>query len=279
MIGDINTKRLHGLSFQAGNHTMSWIGNGGTILRYNYAMPETVQLFITCLVDSFFPQVGEAMVRVLNRAGVHVEFPFAQTCCGQPAFNAGLRSEARPLAEHTLQVFEQTTGPVIIPSGSCAAMVRHGYLELFRNDTKWLPRAQALAARAYEFSEYLVDGRGVTELGARWDGKLTYHPSCHLLRGLGVDRQPRLLLSQVQGAEIIELPEGEDCCGFGGVFSVEHPELSAEFLKRKISNLEKTKSPTLVVADSGCLMHIQGGLHRQGKSQRVVHIAEVLDNQ
>jgi L-lactate dehydrogenase complex protein LldE len=121
-----------------------------------------------------------------------------------------------------------------------------------------------------------VDVRGVSDLGACWPGKLTYHASCHLLRGLGVDRQPRLLLSRVKGVEIVELPEREDCCGFGGVFSVEHPELSAEFLKRKISNLETTESPTLVVADTGCRMHIQGGLVRQGKSQQVVHIAEVL---
>jgi L-lactate dehydrogenase complex protein LldE len=241
-------------------------------------MAETVQLFITCLIDSFFPHIGESMVHVLNRAGVHVEFPSAQTCCGQPAFNAGLRSEARPLAEHTLQVFERTRGAVIIPSGSCAAMVRHGYLELFKDDPHWLSRARSLAERVYEFTEYLVDVRGVTDLGARWPGKLTYHASCHLLRGLGVDRQPRQLLAGVQDAELVDLPDFNDCCGFGGVFSVEHPELSAEFLKRKITNLEITSSPTLVVCDTGCLMHIQGGLHRQGKSQRIVHIAEVLDS-
>ena len=239
-------------------------------------MSETVQLFITCLIDTFFPHVGTAMVDVLNRAGVGVEFLSAQTCCGQPAFNAGLRSEARPLAEHTIRVFEKTTGNIIIPSGSCAAMVRYGYLELFKDDPKWLERARTLAARTFEFTEYLVDVRAVTDIGSRWPGKLTYHPSCHLSRGLGVDRQPRALLAAVEQAEIVELPECEDCCGFGGVFSVEHPELSAEMLKRKISNLEATPAPTLVVCDAGCLMHIQGGLHRQGKRQRVLHIAEIL---
>ena len=239
---------------------------------------ETVQLFVTCLIDSFFPNIGTAIVHVLNRAGVSVEFPTAQTCCGQPAFNAGMRSQARPLAEHTLKVFEKTTGDIIIPSGSCAAMLRYGYLELFKEDPLWLARARTLAGRVHEFTEYLVDVRGISDLGSRWTGKLTYHPSCHLLRLLGVDRQPRLLLSCVRDAEIIELPEREDCCGFGGVFSMEHPELSAEFLKRKITNLEKTASPTLVVCDTGCLMHIQGGLHRVKKTQRVVHIAEVLDN-
>ena len=244
-------------------------------------MPKTeiVQLFVTCLIDSFFPDVGESIVHVLNRAGVQVEFPAAQTCCGQPAFNAGLRSQARPLAEHTLAVFEKAPGDIIIPSGSCAAMLRFGYLELFKDDPAWLRRAQKLAGRVYEFTEYLVDVRGISNLGSRWPGKLTYHPSCHLLRGLGVDLQPRRLLEHVREAEIIELPDREDCCGFGGIFSVEHPELSAEFLKRKISNLEKTGSPILVVCDTGCLMHIQGGLQRQGKTARVVHIAEVLNSQ
>jgi len=217
-------------------------------------------------------------VRVLNRAGVSVGFPAGQTCCGQPAFNAGLRSQARPLAELTIKTFEKTSGDIILPSGSCAAMLRSGYLELFKDDPPWLARAQSLAERVHEFTEYLVDVRGISDLGSRWPGKLTYHPTCHLLRLLGVDRQPRLLLANVREAEIIELPEREDCCGFGGVFSVEHPELSGEFLKRKIANLEKTNSPTLVVCDTGCLMHIQGGLHRQKMEQRVVHIAEVLDS-
>jgi L-lactate dehydrogenase complex protein LldE len=241
-------------------------------------MTETVQLFVTCLIDSFYPQIGTALVAVLNRAGVKVDFPAGQTCCGQPAFNAGLRQDARPLAEHTIRVFERTSGAVIIPSGSCAAMLRHSYLELFKDDPVWLPRARALAARSYEFAEFLVDVRGVTDLGARWHGKLSYHASCHLLRGLGVDRQPRLLLAEVKEAELVELPGFDECCGFGGVFSVEHPEISAEMLKRKVVNLETTASPTLVVGDAGCLMHIQGGLHRQGKSQHVVHLAEVLAN-
>jgi L-lactate dehydrogenase complex protein LldE len=238
---------------------------------------ETVQLFVTCLIDSFFPHLGEAIVHVLNRAGVRVDFPPTQTCCGQPAFNAGLRSQARPLAKHTIKVFEKTSGEIIVPSGSCTAMLRYGYLELFKDDPEWLKRAQSLVGRVHEFSEYLVDVRGLSDLGSRWPGKLTYHPSCHLLRMLGVDRQPRLLMAHVQDAEVVELPEREDCCGFGGIFSVEHPELSAEFLKRKLANLEKTGAPTLVVCDTGCLMHIQGGLHRKGKQQHVVHIAEILD--
>jgi len=237
-----------------------------------------IQLFITCLVDTFYPETGEAIVSIFRRLGITVEFPADQTCCGQPAFNAGLRSDARPLAEHTIRIFENLPGEVVLPSGSCAHMLKHGYLELFADDPQWLERAQKLATRTFEFTQYLVDFLGVTDLGACWDGKLTYHPSCHLSRGMGIDRQPRALLAAVEGAEIIELPHQEDCCGFGGVFSIEHPELSAEFLKRKISNLEATGSPSLVVADTGCRMHIAGGLHRQKKMQRVFHIAEILNH-
>lgn len=238
----------------------------------------TAQLFITCLVDTFFPEAGEAIVNVLTRASVDVDFPPDQTCCGQPPFNAGLRAEARPMAEQTIRAFESAKGDVVIPSGSCAHMLRHNYEELFADDPLWLPRAKALAARTYEFTEYLVDVLGVTDFGARWDGPLTYHPTCHLHRGLGIDRQPKALLANVRGADIIELPAAEDCCGFGGIFSIEHPELSAEMLKRKVANLEKTESPTLVVADAGCLMHIQGGLKRQRKNQKVLHIAEILNS-
>jgi L-lactate dehydrogenase complex protein LldE len=253
-----------------------------------------VQLFITCLVDTFYPETGEAIVSILRQLGVSVNFPSAQTCCGQPQFNAGLRVEARQMAVHMIEAFEQNLAKadpsappqdkpsqgyhVVSPSGSCVHMIRHNYPELFANDPEWLPRAQALAKRTFEFSEYLVDVLGVTDLGAHWDGALTYHPSCHLSRGLGIDRQPRALLAQVKGAQILELPEAQDCCGFGGIFSVAHPELSAEFLKRKIGNLEKTGAPTLVVADTGCIMHIAGGLHRQRKQQKVVHIAEVLNH-
>lgn len=238
----------------------------------------TVQLFVTCLVDSFFPKTGEAVVDILHRLGIGVDFAHEQTCCGQPAFNAGLRKDARAIAEHTIKVFENTTGDIVTPSGSCAHMFRHNYPELFEGDSIWYPRAEALSARTYEFTEYLVDKLGIADVSAKWDGLLSYHPSCHTLRGINVDKQPRALLANIQGAKLIELPHAEECCGFGGIMSVEHPELSAEWLKRKISNLEMTKSPTLVVTDAGCLMHIAGGLNRQKKSQRVMHIAEVLNH-
>jgi L-lactate dehydrogenase complex protein LldE len=237
-----------------------------------------VQFLVTCLVDSFYPQTGEAIVDILQRLAIDVAFARNQTCCGQPPFNAGLRADARPVAEHTIRIFESTAGDIVIPSGSCAHMIKHGYPELFADDAAWLKRAKSLGDRVFEFTEYLVDRLGVTDLGARWDGTLTYHPSCHGLRGMRIDRQPRALLANVKGAQIVDLPAAEDCCGFGGIFSVEHPELSAEWLKRKIGNFEATSSPTLVVTEAGCRMHIAGGLHRQGKPQRVVHIAEVLAN-
>jgi L-lactate dehydrogenase complex protein LldE len=240
-------------------------------------MPSTVQLFVTCIIDTLYPQTGEAVVRVLERAGARVSFPPGQTCCGQPAFNAGLRMQARKMAIQTIRAFEPYPGPVVVPSGSCAAMIRHSYAELFAEDPKWLPRALALAGRTFEFSEFLVDVLGVTDLGARFDGRFTYHSSCHLLRELGVDNQPRALLANVQLADFVELPKTEECCGFGGVFSVEHPEISNAMLERKIAYLEKSGASVVVSCDAGCVTNINGGLHRKNKLQRAVHIADILD--
>ena len=240
-------------------------------------MPTTVQLFVTCILDTLYPETGEAVVRVLKRAGARVSFPPGQTCCGQPAFNAGLRKQARKMAIQTINAFEPFPGPVVVPSGSCAAMIRHSYAELFADDPKWLERALTLAERTFEFSEFLVDVLGVTDLSARFEGKLTYHSSCHLLRELGVDRQPRALLAAVRNAEFIELPNTGDCCGFGGVFSVEHPEVSNAMLERKITNLEMSGASVVVSCDAGCVTNINGGLHRKHKNQRAVHIADILD--
>jgi L-lactate dehydrogenase complex protein LldE len=239
-------------------------------------MSKTVQLFVTCLIDTLQPRIGESVVKVLEKAGMTVKFPLSQTCCGQPPFNAGMRYEARKMAIQTIQVLEKDPAAVVIPSGSCAAMLRHGYPELFAKDPVWLPRAEELAARTYEFSEFLVDVLGIIDFGARFPGEATYHSSCHLLRGLGVDRQPRALLANVQDLKLVELPYADECCGFGGVFSVEHPEISAEMLDRKIGNIEITQASMAIVADTGCLIHIQGGLNRKRKPQRVLHIAEVL---
>lgn len=240
-------------------------------------MSETVQLFITCILDTLYPETGEAVVRVLRRAGARVDFPSGQTCCGQPAFNAGMREQARQMAQHTIRIFESTTGWVVIPSGSCAAMVRHGYGELFQNDPIWYPRAQALADRTVELTELLVDKLGVIDLGARFPARIAYHASCHLSRELGVTQQPRLLLEAVKEATLVELPEFQDCCGFGGLFSIEHPAVSKAMLDRKIQNFEKSGADIMVACDSGCLAHINGGLHRKGMQPCGMHIADILD--
>jgi len=239
-------------------------------------MSKIVQLMITCIMDTLYPQTGEAVVRVLERAGVEVQLPRGQTCCGQPAFNAGLRSDARRMAIHTIQVFENTPGDVVVPSGSCAGMIRYQYPELFAGDSAWLPRAQALAERTFELTEYLVDELGVTDLGASYQGRLTYHASCHLLREMGVSRQPQVLLSAVRGAEVVALPGEQECCGFGGVFSVEHPGISTAMVERKIANLESTGAERMVICDAGCITNINGALHRQGKPPRAVYIADIL---
>ena len=242
-------------------------------------MPDAVQLFITCIVDTFYPEIGESIVNVFRRLGVQVEFPQGQTCCGQPAFNAGMNELARQLAMHSITVFESShKGAVVTPSGSCASMIRHNYPKLFARDPIWGPRAKTLAARTYEFTEYLVDVLGVVDVGARYSGTIAYHASCHLLRELGVDRQPRTLLRHVKDAELVELEGSQECCGFGGVFSIEHPEISTAMLERKIANFEISQADMLVTCDAGCVTNINGGLHRRGLPARAVHIAQVLDN-
>ncbi len=239
-------------------------------------MTETVQLFATCLLDSLSPRTGEAVVTVLRHLGVRTAFPQAQTCCGQPAYNAGLWEQARPLAMHTIKAFEATEGWVVVPSGSCAAMLKHGYPALFAGDPTWEGRARDLAGRVAEFTEFIVDILGETDLGSCSSGKVTYHASCHLLRDLEVDRQPKALLSHVRGIEMVELPGWNECCGFGGVFSAEHPDISSAMLARKLSNLAASGADRLVACDLGCITNINGGLRRSGQKPQAVHIAEVL---
>jgi L-lactate dehydrogenase complex protein LldE len=241
------------------------------------ARPTRVQLFVTCIVDSLFPQVGEAVVDVLERLGVEVHFPTGQTCCGQPGFNGGFWDEARRVAVGFLDVFEPTApDPILVPSGSCAAMVTHAYADLFRDDAANRARAQAIATRTYEFAQFLVDVLGVTDVGARFDGALTYHASCHLLRFQHVTDQPRRLLANVRGAEVRALTGAEECCGFGGLFAVKHGDLSGAILDKKVENVRATRAATLVGCDMSCLMHIQGGLHRDGLPVRCLHLADVL---
>lgn len=246
-------------------------------------MPETrrVRLFVTCLVDSLFPEVGEAVLDVLEGQGVQVDFPFEQTCCGQPAYNAGFQDEARALALRFLDAFAPglEEAPVVCPSGSCAAMIRHGYAELLRDRPEAQARARALAGQTYEFSEYMVDVLGVTQVslsGTNVNRVIAYHPSCHLLRGLKVDRQPRRLLAELKGVTLVELPEAHECCGFGGLFAVKHADVSGEILKRKLEAIRQSGARFVAGCDLSCLMHIEGGLRREGSRVRCLHLAQLL---
>ena len=215
-----------------------------------------VQLLVTCIVDTVMPQIGEATVTVLERLGHSVEFPAGQTCCGQPGYNAGYRAEARQVAQHFLDVFSPTEGYIVTPSGSCAAMVLHGMLDLFRDDSDNLERAREVAARTYELSQFLVRVLGVTDIGARYDGILTYHPSCHLLYGLDEKDAPLQLLEYVRDADVVPLPDGEECCGFGGLFAVKMASVSNEMLIRKVDNIRRSKASSCVTCDAGCLLNM-----------------------
>lgn len=235
-----------------------------------------VQLFATCLVDSLFPEVGEAVVQVLSAAGLGIDFPGGQTCCGQPALNAGLVEDARQMAIRTIRVLHDEA-MVVVPSGSCADMLRHRYPELFANDLNWAQPARALAERTYEFSQFLTDQLLVADFGAAAAIPMAYHPSCHLLRGLGVDRQPLQLLSAVDRATLQRLEA--ECCGFGGVFSIDHSPISAEMLVRTLDRITASGAEVVVGCDTSCLMQIEGGLRRAGSRVRCAHLAQILAGQ
>jgi L-lactate dehydrogenase complex protein LldE len=217
-----------------------------------------------------------AAVAVLERLGLEVECPLGQTCCGQPAFNAGYFDEARALARHTVDILSRTDGPIVVPSGSCGDMVIHQYEELFRNDPGPLEKARHVAHRTHEFTQFLVNVMGVTDVGAVWPQKLAYHACCHGLRGLGVKSEPEALLAGIARAERCPLDESDVCCGFGGLFSVKLADVSSAMLSRKIETVEKSGADTLVVTDVSCGMHIAGGLRRRGSAVRVRHIADLL---
>jgi L-lactate dehydrogenase complex protein LldE len=234
-----------------------------------------VALFVTCLGDAFYPEAGEATVRLLHRLGIAVDFPQGQTCCGQPALNAGFRQQARDVAQRNLTLFAHAEY-IVVPSGSCAAMWRVFYPELFADDPTLGAQAEALAARTYELAEFLVDVLEMEDVGAVFHGKVAYHASCHLLRELGVSTQPRQLITQVEGTEYVPMDLAEQCCGFGGTFAVKYPEISDAMLRHKVASLKRTGADTLVSCDAGCLMHIAGRLRRQGENMRIMHLAELL---
>ena len=234
-----------------------------------------VSLFVTCLADQIWPSAAIGAVRVLRRAGCSVEFDDRQTCCGQPAFNTGYRAEACALARRFIEIFEAAGADAIVsPSGSCTAMVHH-YHDLFEDDA-WRARAKAVAERTYELSMFLVNRLGVEDVGASFAGRLTWHDACHGLRDLGLKSEPRRLLHHVRGAELVELPNAESCCGFGGTFAVKHPEISVAMLDEKVEAIEAAGVDAVVSGDASCLMQIGGRLSRRGSSVRALHLADVL---
>jgi len=239
-------------------------------------MSDTVQLFVTCLVNSLYPDVGRASVTLLERAGYRVEFPLDQTCCGQPAFNGGFDDEARAMARQTLDVLDATEGPIIVPSGSCAAMIIHHTPGLMAGDAEYTAKAGRVAGRTRELTQFLVDDAGaeVDDAGCE-DCVTTYHASCHGLRGLGVLEQPKQLLSNA-GVERVALDGADGCCGFGGLVSIRMPEVSTAMMDTKIKAIEASGADVVVGIDVSCLMHIGGGLQRRGSAVEVKHIAEVL---
>lgn len=234
-----------------------------------------VSLFVTCLADQVWPSAAIGAVHVLRRVGCSVEFDERQTCCGQPAFNTGYLPEARALARRFIEIFESSgTDAIVSPSGSCTAMVHH-YEELFE-DVAWRARARALAERTHELSAFLVNRLGVVDVGATFPGRLTWHDACHGLRDLGLKSEPRQLLRHVREAELVELPNAESCCGFGGTFSVKHPEISVAMLDEKVEAIERAGVDAVVSGDASCLMQIGGRLSRRGSSVRALHLADIL---
>jgi len=234
-----------------------------------------VSLFVTCIVDQLFPKVGMAMAEVLESLGYEVDFPEQQTCCGQPAFNSGYRAEARTVARHFLETFERAEA-VVVPSGSCTSMIVHHFAELFTKEPETLARVHSLEKRVWEFSTFLTEVAGVEDVGARMDAVVTFHDGCHALRELGVKDAPRRLLRNVRGLELREMQPAEECCGFGGTFSVKFAELSGAMAQTKIEAILRTGAETVVSLDPSCLMQIQGALSRAGKGIRTMHLAEVL---
>ncbi|MBD8068617.1 (Fe-S)-binding protein [Bacillus sp. PS06] len=236
-----------------------------------------VSLFITCLADIFYSNVGKDTVEVLEKAGCEVHFPENQTCCGQPAYNSGYHKETKEVAKHMIRTFEDSEY-VVSPSGSCVSML-HEYKHLFEDDTEWKQRAEKLANKSFELTQFLVDVLKVENLNASLNAKATYHKSCHMTRLLGVKEAPLKLLDNVEGLEMSPLPNSQNCCGFGGTFSVKMVPISEQMVDEKVKHIEETDSEILIGSDCGCLMNIGGRINRQGKPIKVMHIAEVLNSQ
>jgi L-lactate dehydrogenase complex protein LldE len=237
--------------------------------------PRHVALFVTCIVDQVHPEIADATVAILDRLGVTVSFPAGQTCCGQPAYNAGYHADARAMATRTLDALRDA-GDVVVPSGSCATMIRVHYPALFAADAERHAAALDLAGRTYELTEYLVDVLGVTDVGAEFAAGFTVHDACHALRELGIRQQPRALLANVRGARVTEMADAERCCGFGGLFAIKLGAVSEAMATDKAAGIEATAADFAVTTDASCMMQMNGRLSREGSRCRVLHIAQVL---
>lgn len=235
-----------------------------------------VAIFITCLTDTFYPRTGIAAVKVLEHLGCEVEFPEAQTCCGQPLYNNGYHDDTRDLAKRMIEVFEDCEH-VVCPSGSCTAMVRDYYVELFEAEPQWQARAKKLCGKMYEFVEFLVKVLDVDlkELSVKWPGEVTYHYSCHL-RGIGVTDEAVQLMNQVEGLDYTPLPKKEQCCGFGGTFALKYPQISGTMVRDKVDCIRTTNVPLVVSNDAGCTMNIAGACRRYDCKVGFKSLAEII---
>jgi len=234
-----------------------------------------VSLFTSCLVDQLFPNVGLAAVQLLRKLGVSVSFDSGQTCCGQPAFNSGYLEEARKVALHFLDVFQESQSVVVL-SGSCAAMIKVHIPELFAKGSVNRRKAEKIASRTYEFSDFLVSVLGLTQTGAKFHHRVTFHDSCHQLRELGISSQPRRLIREIEGIDFVEMRDSERCCGFGGTFSVKFPDVSAAMGTEKIKSIQETGAEYVIANDVSCLMHLEGLIRRRNLEIKTMHLAELL---
>jgi len=234
------------------------------------------QLFITCLGDQFYTSTLQNMTRILEHLEVELDFPSEQTCCGQPLFNNGFEDNTRPIALNFLRAFAKSDAPIIAPSGSCVSMVKHHYPSLFRPGTSEHDLAVDIASRIFEFTEYLVNVLKVTDVGAVYPHKVTYHATCHYLRELGLKKEAKALLDAVKGLEFIPLKEEETCCGFGGSFTVTFPEVSRAMMENKVNDIIASGADTVVMCEPGCLMNVAGGLYKAGSNIRAMHIIDLL---
>ncbi len=233
-----------------------------------------ISLFIPCIVDQFAPQTAISTFKVLRKLGCDVDYPFEQTCCGQPAFNTGYHHEAKICAERFLKIFSKSNY-IVAPSGSCVAMVKNFYEELDLSK-ETLSIYQYLKNNIFEFSDFLVNILKIENINAQFNAKVTYHDSCHLLRELKISNEPRKLIQNIKGIELINLNESDTCCGFGGTFSVKFPELSAAMTEEKVNNIEKSGADYVIANDVSCLLNIQGILKKRNSRIKILHIAELL---